>query len=59
MFKVGIAYIKYYQLELKMSAFNDVMDILLQKRPDIHEDYFFINIDEIPIKEEEYKRFIE
>jgi cytohesin/brefeldin A-inhibited guanine nucleotide-exchange protein len=29
MFKVGIAYIKYYQLELKMSAFNDVMDILL------------------------------
>lgn len=55
MFKAALAYIKYYQLELKMSTFNEVMDILLKNRPDLHEDYFFIMIDEIPIKEDEYK----
>ena len=59
MFKVAIAYLKYYQLELKMSTFNEVMGILLQNRPDIQEDYFFIMIDEVPVKDEEYKRFIE
>lgn len=42
-----------------MSTFNEVMGILLQNRPDIQEDYFFIMIDEIPVKDEEYKRFIE
>ena len=59
MFKAAIAYVKYYQLELKMSTFNEVMDILHNNRPDIHEDYFFIMIDEVPVKEDEYKRFIE
>lgn len=36
-----------------MSPFDEVVQILKNDPPEINEDYFFIMVDEIPIKEEE------
>ncbi|CAD8171137.1 unnamed protein product [Paramecium pentaurelia] len=59
LFKVGICYLKYFQIELKMSNLDEVVRILTNWQPDVNEDYFFIQIDEIPIKDDDYTKFLE
>ncbi|CAD8180454.1 unnamed protein product [Paramecium pentaurelia] len=59
LFKVGICYLKYFQIELKMSNLDEVVRILTNWQPEINEDYFFIQIDEIPIKDDDYTKFLE
>ncbi|CAK74100.1 unnamed protein product (macronuclear) [Paramecium tetraurelia] len=59
LFKVGICYLKYFQIELKMSNLDEVVRILTNWQPEVNEDYFFIQIDEIPIKDDDYTKFLE
>jgi hypothetical protein len=42
-----------------MSTFDEASKILRTIPKEFNEDYLFILIDEMPIKEEEYKQFIE
>ena len=57
-FKASIALIQYFQLELKMSTFDEAVTLLTQM-PDVNEDFFFILIDQVKINQQEYVKFIE
>eukprot|EP00828_Plagiopyla_frontata_P046967 TRINITY_DN8548_c0_g1_i2.p1 TRINITY_DN8548_c0_g1~~TRINITY_DN8548_c0_g1_i2.p1 ORF type:complete len:219 (+),score=33.84 TRINITY_DN8548_c0_g1_i2:2-658(+) len=58
-YKVGIAILMYYELELKMATFDQAQKFLKKLPSDICEEYFFHLIDEIKISHQQFHYYLE
>ena len=59
LFKVGLTLVKYYEFELKMSTFDEVIKLLTRPKDTSEVLFFKILDDEITISQEEYDDYIE
>jgi cytohesin/brefeldin A-inhibited guanine nucleotide-exchange protein len=59
LFKVGIALIKYYEIELKMCTFNEGLKMLKFTKGTSCVLFFHILDEEIDVKEQYYEEYIE
>jgi cytohesin/brefeldin A-inhibited guanine nucleotide-exchange protein len=59
LFKVGIALVKYYEIELKMCTFNEGLKMLKFTKGTSCVLFFHILEEEIDVKEQYYDEYIE